>query len=195
MNTETIKALVWLTLRAPRQAAAMLIALNPPRQARVLALGVVVVLSAVLGTLAEIVFAFVTKVDLGPTQSPVPLAMMQGALLVYGAGMVTFMGRQLGGQGRFADALLLVAWIEFVLILGQVVQMLVMVFFPLVAVLATLALVGLMFWLLVNFVAVLHGFTNLFAVGAGVIAGFIASALLAGIVLVSLGVLSVPAPA
>lgn len=195
MNTETIKALVWLTLRAPRQAAAMLIALNPPRQARVLALGVVVVLSAVLGTLAEIVFAFVTKVDLGPTQSPVPLAMMQGALLVYGAGMVTFMGRQLGGHGRFADALLLVAWIEFVLILGQVVQMLVMVFFPLVAVLATLALVGLMFWLLVNFVAVLHGFTNLFAVGAGVIAGFIASALLAGIVLVSLGVLSVPAPA
>ncbi|MBD3786475.1 MAG: YIP1 family protein [Sphingomonadales bacterium] len=195
MTTETIKALVWLTLRAPQQAAAALLALNLPGQARALALAVVVVLSAMLGTLAEIVFAFVTKVDLGPAQSPVSLALLQGALLIYGAAMVTVMGRQVGGRGRFADALVLLAWIEFVLILGQIVQMVVMVLFPLVAVLATLGLVGLMFWLLVNFVAALHGFTNLMAVGAGVIAGFIASALIAGIVLVALGIVPVPAPA
>lgn len=193
MTKEALKALIWMTLRTPRDAAAALFAMNPSREARFVALGLVVVLSAALGTAAEILFSLVTKVDLGTTQSPLPLAIIQGTLLIYGAVMVTFIGQRLGGQGRFMDALLALAWIEFILILGQVGQMLVMVFFPLAAVIATLALVGLMFWLLVNFIAVLHGFTNLVAVGAGVIAGFIASALLAGIVLVSLGVVPVPA--
>lgn len=195
MTLDWIKALVWLSLRDPRAAAQALFALNLPREARRIGFVLVVVLSAALGTLAEVVFSFVTKVDLGPAQSPVPLALMQGGLLLYGAMMITFMGQRSGGSGRFSDALLALSWIEFVLILGQIVQMLVMVFFPLVSVVVTLGLIGLMFWMLVNFVAVLHGFDNLLAVTAGVIVGFIASALLAGIVLVSLGVVPVPTPA
>lgn len=196
MTREDLKALVFLTLRRPREAAAALIALNLPGEARLIGLAIVVALSAALGTLTEIVFTFVTKLDLGPTQSPLPLALLQGALLLYGAVMVTFIGRRMGGQGRFADALLLLVWIEFILILGQVVQLLVMaLMFPMLGVMLSLALFGLMFWLLVNFVAELHGFSNLFAVGAGVVAGFIASALIAGIVFVSLGIVPVPVPA
>ncbi len=195
MTLEDLKALVWMTLRRPQEAAAALLGLGLPMQARLLALGVVVTLSAALGTAGEILFTFVTKLDLGPTQSPLPLAIIQGALLLYGAVMITFIGQRAGGRGGFADALLLLVWIEFVLILGQVVQMLVMaLMFPMVAVVLTLVLFGLMFWLLVNFIAVLHGFKNLFAVGAGVVAGFFASALLAGIVFVTLGIVPVPAP-
>jgi hypothetical protein len=49
-----------------------------------------------------------------------------------------------------------------------------------------------MFWLLVQFTAALHGFERLSTVSAGVIVTFFASALLAGVILLSLGIVPVP---
>lgn len=191
MTEAFLRDLVIRTLRDPRGAAAQILAMGLPMQARWLALGAVIALSAVLGSLAEIMFAFVTKIELGEG-SPLPMAVAQGALLIYGAFAMTVVGRWCGGQGRFADALLLLVWMEFVLILGQVVQVLMMVFFPLSAVVASALLLGLMFWLLVQFTAALHGFERLSTVSAGVIVTFFASALLAGVILLSLGIVPVP---
>ncbi|MDD8022459.1 MAG: YIP1 family protein [Paracoccaceae bacterium] len=192
MTESFLRDLLIRTLRDPRGAAAQILAMGLPMQARWLALGAVIALSALLGTLAEIMFSFVTKIDLGPS-SPVPMALAQGALLLYGAFAMSFVGRWFGGQGRFADALLLLVWMEFVLILGQVVQVLMMVFFPLSAVVASALLLGMMFWLLVQFTAALHGFERLSTVSAGVIVTFFASALVSGVILLSLGIVPVPA--
>jgi len=117
MTEAFLRDLVIRTLRDPRGAAAQILAMGLPMQARWLALGAVIALSAVLGSLAEIMFAFVTKIELGEG-SPVPMAVAQGALLIYGAFAMTVVGRWCGGQGRFADALLLLVWMEFVLIRG-----------------------------------------------------------------------------
>jgi hypothetical protein len=81
---------------------------------------------------------------------------------------------------------------EFVLILGQVVQLAMVALFPMSALVLTVALVGLMFWLLVRFTAALHGFENIALVAFGVIAVFVGSALFFGIVLVVLGVMPAP---
>ncbi|RBP95489.1 hypothetical protein DFO80_10225 [Rhodobacter sp. 140A] len=194
MERPMLTTLVLRSLQAPREVARFLIALDLPMSARFTALGAVMALSAALGTAAELLFSFVTKVDLGPPTNPLPMALVQGALMLYAAGAMAFFGRQFGGTGRFADALILVVWIEFLLILGQMVQILVMVFFPLVSVLGTLALIGLLFWLLTQFTAALHGFDTLFKVAFGVIAVFFGSAMLFGMLLLSFGIVPVPAP-
>ena len=58
---------------------------------------------------------------------------------------------------------------------------------------ATVAMMVLLFWLLVQFTAALHGFENLAKVAFGVIVAFLASAMVAGMLLVSLGLVPVPA--
>lgn len=192
MSTPDVKELLIETFRAPKDLARRLIAMNLPLQARLIALGAVVAASAALGTLAEILFAFITKIDLGAVGSPLPMAVVQGVLILYGAFAMVLVGGWFGGRGRYADALLLMVWIEFVLMVAQIAQVLIMVFFPLTSVVVSLAVVGLLFWLLVQFTAALHGFTEMVPVAFGVIATFFVSALIAGVLLVSLGIVPVP---
>ncbi|MCE5972310.1 YIP1 family protein [Sinirhodobacter sp. WL0062] len=187
-----LRQMVVRTFREPRVVARELIALNLPPRARLLALAIVIVVSAALGSFAEILFAFVTDQDMGEPASPVPMAIAQGALILYGATAMTVLGRNFGGRGRFYDALLLLTWMEFVLIVAQVVQVLVMVFFPITSVIAMMAMMVLLFWLLVQFTAALHGFENLFKVAFGVIVTFLGSAMIAGMLMVSLGFVPVP---
>jgi hypothetical protein len=152
----------------------------------------VVVMSAILGTLAQMVFTVITKLDLGELTSPLMVVGLQASLLLYGAFAMSFVGQRAGGKGSYADALLLLTWIEFVLMIGQVIQVVLMVFFPISATIMSLLLVGLMFFLLVQFTMELHGFTNPLAVAVGVILTFLGSALIAGIVLVSTGLVQMP---
>lgn len=188
MTLSLFLALIRLTLRDPQAAAHRVIGLLGNRDARIFALGAVMALSAALGLASEMLFSFVTGTDLGPATAPVWMALIQGGLMLYTAAAMTVFGRQFGGTGRFGEALSLVLWIEAVMIAGQLVQLGVMLFFPLVAVLLTLALIGLMFWLLIAFTAALHGFDNLFWVGGGVLAVFFGSAMLIGSALLSLGI-------
>lgn len=188
MNLVLYLRLVRLSLTDPAAAAAQVAALLHSSEARWLALGAVVATGAALGTFAEILFSFITGADLGPPAAPVKLGLVQGALLVYAAGAMTLFGRQFGGRGRFGDALSLVVWIEAVMVGGQLVQLVVMVLFPLVSVVLTLALFALMLWLLTVFTAALHGFENLFLTGAGVLAVFFGSALLLGSLILGLGI-------
>ncbi len=181
-------SLVRLTLRDPVGAAGQVVALLSVPGARWLALGAVVTSAAALGTLGELVFSLATGLDLGPPAAPVKLALVQTVLIVYSAAAMAVVGRQFGGRGGFGDALSLVVWIEAVMVVGQVAQIFVMALFPLASMLLTLALFGLMLWLLVVFTAALHGFDNLFWVGAGVMAVFFGSALLMGSVLLALGI-------
>jgi hypothetical protein len=177
----------------PKSVARDLIGLNLNANARFMAMVLVVVMTAILGTLAQLVFSFITKVDIGTVTPPLTVVGLQGALLVYGAFAMSFVGQRFGGHGKFPDALLLLTWIEFVLMVGQTIQVVLMVFFPISATIMSILLVGLMFWLMVQFTMALHGFINPFAVAVGVLLTFIGSALVAGLVLVSTGLLQVPA--
>ncbi len=188
MDLYWLRDMILRTLRSPQEAARELLAMNLPQEARFLALAAVMAISAVLGVLAEVLFAFVTKIDLGAVSTPVPMAFLQGGVMLYSAFAMSFFGRQFGGSGSFQDALVLVVWIETILIVGQVVQILIMVFFPLISVVGTLVLFGLMFWLLIQFTAALHRFDNIFMVGAGVLAVFFGSAMVAGALMLSLGI-------
>lgn len=180
------------TVINPPKGVARLLALDLPLQARWIGLGIVMALSAVLATLSQMMLAVATDDQITVAPAPIAMVLVQGVLLVYGAWAMAFFGQRFGGTGRFSDALLLVVWMEFVLIVGQTVQLVLMVLFPLSALVLTIALVGLMFWLLVRFTAALHGFTNLALVALGVLVVFVGSALFFGVLLISIGVMPTP---
>ncbi|MFN3145271.1 MAG: hypothetical protein ACE368_08365 [Paracoccaceae bacterium] len=67
----------------------------------------------------------------------------------------------LGGGGSLDDTILLMAWMQWILVGLQVIQILALLVIPPLVGLIVLAGMGLFFWLLTNFVAELHGFRSL----------------------------------
>lgn len=56
------------------------------------------------------------------SRQPLVLAGMQLVAIVLGAGLMAGVGRMFGGHGRFEDALLLTVWIEVMLLVVQLAQ-------------------------------------------------------------------------
>ncbi|KQB17094.1 YIP1 family protein [Rhodobacter capsulatus] len=179
--------LVRLSFTDPIAASVRVTRLLDRPAARWLAFGAVIAVGAALGLLSEILFSLITGIDLGPAVSPFLMAAIQGALLLYSAFAMAFFGRQFGGQGRFGDAFALMVWIQAIMLGAQLVQAAVMLLFPIIGVLMTLALFGVLLWLITLFTAALHGFENLLLTGAGVLVVFFGSAMLIGSGLLATG--------
>lgn len=187
MTFSDLKLLVGRSFTRPREVARILIAMRMTPDARWTAFALVVVLSALLSMLVETV----TRVGIpGETSSfttIIAMTLVQAGLILYGAVAITFFGRRAGGSGNFGDALVLVTWIEFLLLLGQVGQFILILVVPQLSVLGAAALIALLFYMLTQFTAALHGFTSMGKVAFAVIAIFFGTAMVAGTVLVSLG--------
>ena len=177
-----------LTLRDPRNAARRMMALNLPMAARWLALGIMSIGSAML---THVSLALIPLGDRDPVidfmSNPITTALLQGVTLVVLVGVVFWVGRLRGGKGSFADALVVMTWLQFVMLCLQLVQLLVLLALPPVAGLVNLAAFALFLWLLTNFVAELHGFRSLITVFGGIILSIIAVGFLISLLLVMLG--------
>jgi hypothetical protein len=123
------------------------------------------------------------EVMLSLIASPLRTALLQAAIWAVIASLIAAGGRIRGGTGTFADALILVAWLQFILLCLQLVQVVAGIVLPILADLIGLAGLGLLVWLLTNFVAELHGFRSLVAVFAGLVAGAFGMVLAAAILL------------
>jgi hypothetical protein len=188
ISLAALMPLVRETFRAPRVTLAEFLALAPSREARILAAAAVVVLSALIGHLANIMFPIpVATPFTWATSSPLRLLLIQGLMIVYTSAALIGVGRLFGSKARFDDALLLVVWVEFILLLLQAAQLVLMLLFPLVATLAGLASVALFFWLLTQVVAVLHGFKSLPLNFLGILGTIFLSALALSFLLSLLG--------
>jgi hypothetical protein len=120
--------------------------------------------------------------------SPITSFVIQFMVIVLSAIAIQTGGRIFGGKGTLADSLLALTWLEFVLLLVQFAQVAAFLLFPAMGGLIFITAVVLMFYLLVNFIMEVHGFTNALAVVAGVIVGFFAVAILLLILLSLLGI-------
>ena len=176
------------TLRNPRDAAGRLIALDPPMEARWIGLLLVAVLALLETRLGMLIvplqgqqplFALAADPVLG-----VPFQVFSALLI---AGSIAGIGRIFGGTGRFADALLLTIWLEFIVILAQAVQLVALALFVPAGLLLGFAAIGLLIWLLVQFTAALHGFTNLVLVGLGMVLSFLAIITILSFLLIMFG--------
>ncbi|MDQ1899600.1 YIP1 family protein [Paracoccus sp. WLY502] len=182
MTFDDFKALVGLSFRNPNAAAHTLMGQGWPIQARWMALLAAVSLSALLASLAAVLFS--TPAPDGTqvvilSQQPMVLALMQLGAIVLAAGLMSGVGRMFGGHGRFEDALLLTVWIEVLLLVVQAVQLVVSLVLPGVAGMLGVAALVLFLWLTVQFTKALHGFRS----SAKVALGLIGTAFVAGFVL------------
>lgn len=178
------------TVANPREGAETILALGLPRQALWLAFALVVVLSMMLGDILYLLAGMPEDGALtGPLAgSPLAAGMLQAAFLFLMAHAITRIGRAFGGMGRFEEAFTLVVWLQFIFICVQVLQLAAVVILPPMAGLITLLAVGLFFWLLVNFIATLHGFMSLGSVFVMTILSGFAILFLLSLVLTLLGV-------
>lgn len=176
------------TVQDPRAGARALMAMRLPMSVRWLAFGLVVTGSSLMTVLAVRFSPAGSDPAVAQVLSqPIALALMQGVVMLVFAQLMARVGQLAGGKGGFADALLLLTWVQVILMLLQIAQIVLELALPPLADLLGLLGLGLMFWLVTNFVAELHGFTSLGAVFAGVIctllvAGFVVTMLLVALV-------------
>ncbi|MDO5619924.1 MAG: Yip1 family protein [Paracoccus sp. (in: a-proteobacteria)] len=193
MRFDDLQALVLLSFRDPARAVQALLSLHLPMAARWMALALVVSLSALLAWGASMLFP--VRVDTGMNDAvaqPLMAAGAQFAVLSLAALLMAGVGRSFGGTGTFPDALLLMTWIQFVLLVIQTAQVLLMLLFPMIASLMWLVAAGILVWLMVQFTKALHGFDSAAKVALGMIMTFMAAGMVMAVLLSSLGILPVP---
>lgn len=182
MNFDDLRTLLGLTFRNPDAAAKALIASDWPMSARWMALLVAVSASAILAWISAQIFPVPADEQLpmlSLTAQPMAMAGLQLVAVVLAAGLMAGVGRLFGGHGRFEDALLLSVWIEVVLLILQVAQVVTSVILPPVAGILGIFAIALFLWLTVHFTKALHGFAS----AAKVLLGLIATAFVAGFAL------------
>jgi hypothetical protein len=190
-SLSTLLRLARDTLANPREGAVAVLNFAPPRDALWLMLALVIVVSMLLGEAVALVAGISADGPLtGPmiTNSPLVLGVLQGAFLFVMIHAIHRIGRAFGGTGRFEEAMLLVIWLQFIFILVQLVQILAFTLLPGLAAIITILALGLFFWLLTNFIAVLHGFSSIGMVFVATILSLVGIVFVVSLVLALLGV-------
>ncbi|MBT0956717.1 YIP1 family protein [Alphaproteobacteria bacterium KMM 3653] len=207
LNFATIGLLLRKTIAEPRQAARDLMGLNlglgPSWQAFALAVVMTVLVGQGLGMLLSSGAPEQTVIATPPgadgsqlnfslTITPVMGAMILGLLLVFMVFCVHWIGRVFGGQGRFEDSLVVMAWHQFAMVVLQVAMVLLITLIPAMSGLAVTMILVANFILLSLFVTEIHGFSSLPKVFAMIIVSMLvvafALSLVISIALVAAGV-------
>jgi len=158
----TLFGKAWASLAEPRVVARWVMSFDMPRLARWEVLFLVVVLSAIFARVTVLLVARPQAIVFSEILSnPWVTGLIQLSVLVIAVFTIFWVGRAMGGRGRFGSAILLVAWLQFCMVCLQLVQLGFMFLFPPVASLIGFAGLAVFFWLLTNFVAELHGFQSL----------------------------------
>ena len=189
MNLSMLMSYVGLTLREPREMARVIMALDWPRQMRWEALVLVSVLAVIAAQVLQIVTGTVAMMSfLGfDVTAAVGLGLIQLFVMSLGAYAATWLGRLAGGQGRLDDAILLLAWLQTVLLVFQIVQIALIFLIPFLSGPIGMLAFVLSFWLLTVFVAEMHDFRSLPLVFLSILATLVLIGLIVSMVLGVLG--------
>jgi hypothetical protein len=174
------------TVVDPRKGASTVLNFAPPRQALWLMFLLVAVSSIILVEIVALIVG-ATSEGAGMANSPMALGVAQTGLMLAMVYVAYFVGKFFGGTGTFEQSLLLMIWLQFILLCVQVIQIAAILVMPPLVGLITLASLALFFWLAVNFIAELHGFTSLGRIFLSMIACLIALVFVAVFVLSGLG--------
>ncbi|WP_134679931.1 YIP1 family protein [Paracoccus ravus] len=187
--------LVVLTLRTPDRAVRLLRGLDLAASERWMLVILAASLSSLLAGIARLIFPVPEGDPLARILSdPMTLAGLQFGAMAVSAIAVTVIGRAFGGKGVFADALVLVGWVELILVGLQAVQLFLMLLVPPLANLMSLLAFGLSIYLTISLTKALHGFTSTPKVALGFIGGVFLVATVLSVIAAAFGVLPEVAP-
>lgn len=185
LTPQTMLNAIRATLTNPAAAARQVMALNLSLAEGFMALGV----TATAATLLTAAMQSLLGPAIDPAMQalfdrPFLLAISQFVVMVAGACLMWRVGRACGGTGTLAQAVSLVAWLEVVLILLQLFEVIVVLVLPFLTILVSLGSVFVFFYLLTHFTAALNGFTSLSKTFFAILGTFVAVLLVVSLVLV-----------
>jgi Yip1 domain len=184
-----VKALAAYTFRDPKAAARTLLGLGVPAEARWLGLALVSVLTLLVGNLSLLGLPDDALSPIGrAVRHPVSGTLIQAGSTTIIAAAMTIVGNMFGGRGQYMDALLLMVWLQFLLVVLALAQTVLAFVVPVAALLVALVSLVLFFWLMVQFASALHGFTRPWAVFAGLIGTLLALSLIAAVLMSLFGI-------
>ena len=145
------------SLREPREAAATLLSMGVPKSILWPTFALLVVLSVIL--------IFVSGPPSGPDGesivSPFGLTISSAVAGAASVFLVWKIGELMGGKGGFEETLLLTVFLQGLIFAGQLIEFAIFLVIPPLAGIYYIALIVFVFWLNLNFIAVLHGFGSL----------------------------------
>ncbi len=184
-SLQDLLSLARFTVQSPREGARKVIGAQVPVSARWAAFALMAVLSSVLAHVSFGVMPAEMKAQMGAAMaSPFRTALLQAALMLVAANAIVWIGRWRGGVGRFDDVLILMVWLQFILLILQVVQVVVQMVLPQLADVVGFASIAIFLWLLSNFVAEVHKFKSVGLTFLGVILSMLAMGFVLAIVMV-----------
>lgn len=146
------------TVAAPREVARLLLAMRLSREAILTALALSVVLN---GLVAGVSFVLVPAGALPAQFGPVFVAGILALELAVTIVLLGVVGRALGGTGRDIEIALLLAWFHVLRALAQLVVLLAGLLSSALGSLLLVAALMAGVWILINFLEVAHGFSDL----------------------------------
>jgi len=152
----------------------------------------ITVLVAAISTLMSIAFLYIEPAEVQAvltiiSLNPFPLFLIQIAVFIITAAIITFVGHLFHGVATFKEALTALIWMQFVMIGVSFIQLILILFIPALNSITAMITLLIFIHLTVSFVMEIHGFTNIFAVISGIIATFFGVAFVMAIILILLG--------
>ncbi|MCY4180687.1 MAG: YIP1 family protein [Litoreibacter sp.] len=135
--------LMKLTVVDPKSGAERMLSIEMSRQAIWTLLAVVVALSVIGAWIMNGLLPSTGQPDVMSLQfmsSPLMFALVMWGLLVMTVFCTHYVGRMFGGVGHFADSLKLVTWLQAILLVAQVAQLVLAIVSPPIAALAGLVI-------------------------------------------------------
>lgn len=162
--------MVLQTVPEPRKVARDVLSWqNAPHRVLWQALALLLVASTWLKVLGGILFP-VDPTAAGPLLgSPLLMGMTEASSSVITVFVIYWLGRALGGKGSLGGAILVVAWLQFVLLIIELGVLFFSVIAPGFALLLWVMGLVMTFWILSHFIAELHGFSSAGKVFGGII--------------------------
>lgn len=163
------------TVSNPREGARRVMALRLSLREGWIALALMAVASAVLTHISFLLSPPAAREFFSDAMSsPIRTAILQGAVMLIGSWAMFWFGAARGGRGTLPQAVALAAWLQFILLVLQVVQLAAQVILPPLSGIIGILGVVLFFWLLTYFVAEMHGFTSLPLTLVGILGAMLA---------------------
>lgn len=176
------------TVPEPRKVAREVQALSYPRAVLWQALGFLLVAATFLAVIASILFPVDPETAGALAANPILTGIAQAAISVLTVFAIYWIGRALGGTGRYDQALLTVIWLQFVLLIIELGVVFLGVFAPGLALILWVMGLVMTFWILSHFIAEMHGFRSAGAVFVSILLLLVVVAVVMSVVLSALGI-------
>ena len=173
MLTDFVK---WVinTIKVPKQVALKISLVTLPPVTLWSLVVLVVIISVLLSELANWLLPVKpTQTSLILISSPFLATVVLTVLMTVMIFLTFYIGKLFGGTGSIESTISVIVWLQTTMIALQVVQLILIPFLPSLAMILGFFAGILFFWLYVNFILVLHGFTSLGKVFFGVIASML----------------------